>query len=29
MAINPAWFAPDLYWEDLPIGARWRTQSPR
>lgn len=27
MAINPAWFAPDLYWEDLSIGAQWRTQA--
>ena len=27
MAINPAWFAPDLYWEDLSIGAHWRTQA--
>lgn len=29
MASNPAWFAPDLYREDLSIGAQWRTQSPR
>ena len=27
MAINPAWFAPDLYWEDLSIGAQWRNQA--
>ena len=27
MAINPAWFAPDLYWEDLSIAAQWRTQA--
>ncbi len=27
MAIDPAWFAPDLYWEDLSIGAQWRTQA--